>query len=85
MELAMAKMTVLVCDKCGKQDGVSTYEIKHDGGSAKVDLCKEDAAPLAELLKAGTPTPRRGRPKGSTAARAPRGTSMAEIDKLKKK
>lgn len=48
----MATRTIRVCDTCEATADVETYEIKSGDRRAKLDLCGEHGAPLAELLAA---------------------------------
>jgi len=61
----MSEKTMLVCDVCGKP-AEQTVTIKSGLRSLWKDLCSTH---LAELLR-GTRTPRRGRPRGSSAGAA---------------
>lgn len=79
----MAAVTVLVCDKCGSQDGVETYEIRKAAERVSVDLCEADAAPLGELLTIGVKKPSAPRPVRSARAPRQKVTTIEEIEKLK--
>lgn len=84
----MAKMTVLVCDKCQSQDGVETWQLGRGSQRATLDLCSACSEPVAQLLtEADTKPVAATRPRAVTRARAPRQKvmTMEEIEKLKKK
>lgn len=85
----MAKMTVLVCDKCGSQDGVETWQVVHGLEKAVLDLCGACSEPLAQLLTLAAEKAPAGRsaPRAPRAARAPRAkvTTLEEIEAMKKK
>jgi hypothetical protein len=46
----MARVTHLVCDKCGQQEGVASFTITTPGGKARMDLCPKHAKPLTDLV-----------------------------------
>lgn len=66
--MAIQRITLVVCDKCGSKEGAESFTIKGNAGTARVDLCAEDRKPIEELIALTAPAaPRRGgRPKGST-------------------
>lgn len=51
-----------VCDVCGNpRRKVKAYRVAQDGDLVKVELCKEDAAPLEKMLKIGERLPNASR------------------------
>lgn len=50
----MAVIRTLACDKCSKQGmDVRTRKITLDGVAGEIELCDDDAKPLAELFNLG--------------------------------
>jgi len=61
----MAIIEVTVCDVCRNPERRTTqFAVAEDGVSSVLELCRDHAAPLREMLKHGTVAPVRG-----TAAR----------------
>lgn len=80
----MAKVTIVVCDKCGAQGAdTASYEIRKGPKRATLDLCGDCAAPVEELLALGPQT--RSGPR--SVRRTPRQnvTTIEEIEAMKKK
>jgi hypothetical protein len=69
----MAERTILVCDVCGKP-AVKTVSIRTNGRTLSKDLCETH---LAELMSGARPA-RRGRPRGTIAARPRRKAATAK-------
>lgn len=47
----MAKKEVTICDKCGSMEHTEIYRLGRQMGAPRtLDLCKEHAAPLEDLL-----------------------------------
>lgn len=70
----MARKFIIVCDICESDKDVQSWEVRHDGGKKRVELCATHSKPLADVMALGeggdaaasTPSaPRRGgrRPK----------------------
>lgn len=77
----MALVSVRVCDTCGSQEGVHTYDVKRDDRKKKKDLCTEHGAPLEQFLEEEEAPRRAGRPR--TRAAGSKATTMEEIEALK--
>lgn len=78
----MARITVLVCDRCQSQDNVKHYEIKHGAKKATLDLCNEHNQELeACLVGAKDATQRRAKRRVQTH----KPTTMEQIEALKNK
>jgi hypothetical protein len=83
---------VTVCDKCGAQEGLSTYEVRQGQKKQRLDLCEAHRKPMEDLLalvtKAATPraTTKKAAAKKTTAGR-PRAKSkimtIEEIEAMK--
>jgi len=79
------EVVVLVCDHCGIENGVQTYEIRRERERVPrtVDLCERGAAPLEKVLSTIGSAPRTRRRAGGAARR--RVTSIEEIEAMKTK
>lgn len=76
---------ISVCDDCAEREGVATYAIDGGGRKARVDLCKDHAKTLTDLMDLVKDQPTKAPAK--RAARKPRASrvmSMEEIEALKK-
>ncbi len=76
----MAKVVVHVCDECGVQEYVQTFEIRSGSKRVIIDLCEAHSGPLEEYLTKGTGVPEKSRA-ARTRPRKP--TSMSEIEALR--
>jgi hypothetical protein len=77
----VAKIMVLVCDECEGQTDVKRFELKEGSRKATMDLCgshREWAEGWLDRAAKVAQRPRAGR------SRAPRVTSMEEIEAKKK-
>ena len=87
--MSVARITITVCDRCESTEGLVAYDVKRDGGRVKVDLCRNHAAELEELIRPlgeASPVPRKRTTKKVAAARGSRAgrvTTMDEIERLK--
>ena len=51
--MGIRRLTVTVCDNCGKDRLVTQWRITHVGVSRNLDLCSECAVPVARLHATG--------------------------------
>lgn len=49
----MATRPVLVCDRCGREDGVVTYSIEYPDGQWEADLCVPHSKPFRDYRENG--------------------------------
>jgi hypothetical protein len=54
----VARVTQLVCDKCGLADDVKPFTVTTPQGRTRLDLCPRHAKPLVELVSAADTTGR---------------------------
>ena len=47
----MARKILIVCDTCSSEEGVQTFEVRHDGEKGKADLCQKHGAPLLAVIR----------------------------------
>ncbi len=76
----MARMSVLVCDRCSSQAGVKHFDIREGSRRGSIDLCEEHAAPLEAMLSDGEQIASRGTNRG----RMRTVMTMEEIEALKR-
>jgi hypothetical protein len=65
--LARQVIVQVICDKCGGQEDVQSWEIKKGSKKSKIDLCGTDSKALEEMFKLAPAKAVGGRTGGSTS------------------
>lgn len=86
--MAVVRTTYVVCDVCKKptEDKLWSYQVTEGTRKAKVDLCDAHRQPLEGMFGAAEKVMKvGGRKPAAKTTRAPRVSSLADIEKAKAK